>query len=95
MPNLNEVLKQVAMEAVEASNPTGILFGTVETVNPLSVRIDQKTLLTAEFLFLTSNVRPHMVSMTVTIIPDIQMVERERTLLPVTGILIPALRNIQ
>lgn len=64
MPNLTEVLKKAAMEAVAAGSPTGILFGTVETVTPLSVRIDQKTILTSEFLLQTSNVRPHTVSVT-------------------------------
>lgn len=64
MANLTEVLKQAAIQAVEASDPAGITFGTVESVGPLSIRIDQKVPLPGDFFLLTSNVRPHTVNMT-------------------------------
>lgn len=65
MSNLVEAIKQAAMDATMASDPTSITFGTVEAVNPLSIKIDQKETLPAEFFLLTSNVRAHTVSITV------------------------------
>lgn len=62
MANLTEILKQAAIQAVEASDPAGILFGTVESVKPLSIRIDQKSPLPKEFFLLTSSVKKHTVS---------------------------------
>lgn len=62
MANLTEILKQAAIQAVVASDPAGILFGTVESVKPLSIRIDQKSPLPKEFFLLTSGVKKHTVS---------------------------------
>lgn len=57
LSNMLETIKKAAMEAVAASAPTNVLFGIVEGVGPLQIRIDQKTILPAEFFVLTSNVR--------------------------------------
>lgn len=65
LANLTETIKKAAMEAVKQSDPAGIVFGTVQTVRPLSIQIDQKAVLPANFFLLTSNVRTHTVSMTV------------------------------
>lgn len=56
MSNLLQVIKQAAMEAVEASEPSDFIFGTVRSASPLIVTIDQKLELTSNFLLLTSNV---------------------------------------
>lgn len=56
MPSLIQIIKQAAIEAVEASNPTRLLYGTVVTSSPLSIKIDQKFTLPSDFLILTKNV---------------------------------------
>lgn len=57
MSNLLQTIKQVAMEAFQASRPTSILYGTVILKEPLKIQVDQGKVLTEEFLILTSNVR--------------------------------------
>jgi hypothetical protein len=53
------------MNAVKASSPAGITFGTVTAVNPLSIKIDEKKVLTSPFLVLTSLVSNFTVNVTV------------------------------
>lgn len=65
MSNLLQVIKKVAMEAVEASEPSDFIYGTVKSASPLIVTIDQKIDLTSGFLLLTSNVRDYEVKITV------------------------------
>lgn len=50
MKELIEVIKQVALAAVSAEKPTEIVFGTVVTAKPLTVRLSQKRILSAEYL---------------------------------------------
>lgn len=57
MADLVQVIKKAAVEAVEASVPCNVMFGTVVSVNPLSVRIDQKLTISSNFLTVTSVVR--------------------------------------
>ena len=60
-----EIIKKVAEQVFESMKPTTIIYGTVETVSPLSVRIDQKKLLEAEDLILSHFLRDHYVDITV------------------------------
>ena len=57
-PNRNPVdlVKQAAVEAVRALKPVEFRFGTVISVSPLQIRIDQKAPLQAQQLILTRNV---------------------------------------
>jgi hypothetical protein len=57
MPSLVETIKQVALAACNESKPVEILYGTVESVSPLKIRIDQKRLFTETFLILSNNVK--------------------------------------
>ena len=41
---------------MEASNPAGILFGTVTSIGPLEINVEQKMTLSQEFFILTKNV---------------------------------------
>lgn len=50
MHNMIKIIKQAAVEAVEASAPVQVLFGTVESASPLTVRVDQRFTLSKEFL---------------------------------------------
>lgn len=64
-PNeLVQLVKKAAVEAVAASNPTGVCFGTVTSAAPLKIQVDQKKTLTEAQLILTNNVRDFAVEMT-------------------------------
>ncbi|EOY7157821.1 DUF2577 domain-containing protein [Clostridioides difficile] len=39
---LLQIIKKAAIDAVETSNPMQIAFGTIESLNPLVVKIEQK-----------------------------------------------------
>lgn len=60
-----EIIKKVAKEVFESMKPTTVLYGTVETVSPLTVRIDQKHLLQEEDLILSHFLRDYYVDITV------------------------------
>ena len=62
---LHSTIKQIALNAVDASKPSGIFFGTVLSASPLQIQLDQKLTLGAEFLILSSLVQDFTVSMTV------------------------------
>ena len=65
-PNeLVQLVKKAALEAVNASGPMGLCFGTVTSASPLKIQVDQKKTLTEAQLILTNNVRDFSVEMTV------------------------------
>jgi len=49
-----EAIKKAAMDAVVASNPVAVMFGTVTKTNPLEVNVDQRFTLDADFLVQTA-----------------------------------------
>jgi len=53
---LMKTIKKAAVEAVAASKPTDIIYGTVLSVNPLQIEVEQKLKLGAAQLILTGNV---------------------------------------
>jgi len=59
LPNLVELMKQAAIEAVEDSKPVAIEFGTVVSVSPLKINVEQKKTLTETHLILTTNVKDY------------------------------------
>jgi len=63
--DLIRAIKKAATDAVNASNPVMIMFGTVENATPLEVRSDQSVLLKESQLVLARNVTEHTVEMTV------------------------------
>ncbi len=52
MNDLVKAIKKTAQEAVQASRPTDVCYGTVESLSPLSIRLDQKLLLPAKQILL-------------------------------------------
>lgn len=52
------VMKQAGAGAVEAGNPVAVLFGEVESVKPLAVRVDQRFTLPAAFLVVPESLTP-------------------------------------
>lgn len=65
MPNLIEIIKQAAVEAVTASNPCRVLLGEVISTAPLKVRVEQRLTLEAPHLILSTLVQNFEVDMTV------------------------------
>lgn len=62
--SLGEIIKRMAVGANDANAPTSVLFGTVTSVNPLEITVEQKLKLTKEFLVLTKNVKDYTVDVT-------------------------------
>lgn len=55
--SLIQLIKKAAVDAVEASKPVAVLFGTVKTIIPLTVYIEQKKTLTKGFLVVTDKAK--------------------------------------
>ena len=62
---LISTLQKLVAQTNNAMKPTDYCLGVVETVAPLSIRIDQKDILAEEFLILTDLVRDFSVDITV------------------------------
>jgi hypothetical protein len=56
---LLQTLQAVVQQTVQAGRLSDWLIGIVETVSPLSIRIDQKDTITEDFLILTDAVRDY------------------------------------
>lgn len=59
MPDMTgflKVIKQAALDAVNAQKPIQVCYGTVTKDSPLEITVDQKTILEAEDLILCRNV---------------------------------------
>ena len=54
---LVKAVKQAAVEAVQASGPMSVCFGTVTSASPLKIQVDQKKTLTEAQLMLTTGRR--------------------------------------
>lgn len=58
---LLKLMKKAGLEAMDNSVPTQVFVGTVTSVDPLEITIDQRLPIPAEFLLLTDNVRDYEV----------------------------------
>lgn len=65
MSDIIRGIRKVVLDAVNAQKLTDIVYGTVESIAPLKVRIDQKLLLEQEQIKLTRAVMDYEVEMTV------------------------------
>lgn len=65
MSDIIRGIRKVVLDAVNAQKLTDIVYGTVESIAPLKVRIDQKLLLEQEQLKLTRAVMDYEVDMTI------------------------------
>lgn len=63
LPNLVELIKKAAVDAVEAASPVNVMYGTVMSVNPLKISLEQKLILDEDSLVLSSFVRDFDVEM--------------------------------
>ena len=62
MANLIETIKKISQGAEEASAPSDVLYGIVTNISPLEITVEQKLVLTQEFLILTKNVKNMIVT---------------------------------
>lgn len=65
MPNLVELIKTAATQAVDNSMPAGVYYGTVVGVSPLKINIEQRFTLERSDLLLSSLVQDFSVDMAV------------------------------
>ncbi|MEK3935921.1 DUF2577 domain-containing protein [Sporosarcina sp. FSL W7-1349] len=65
MTDIIRAIRKIVLNALNAQQLTNIVYGTVENVSPLKIRVDQKLLLEQEQLKLTRAVMDYEVDMTV------------------------------
>lgn len=63
-----ESIKKIVLQAVEAGKPCNILSGTVEKASPMTVRVDQKTVLEERQLLVPRGLTDYTVQM---VIPEL------------------------
>lgn len=54
MKNFIETIKRTALQAVDASKPVEICYGTVQSIEPFQIRLSQKLILGKEFFLVRS-----------------------------------------
>lgn len=64
-PSLGQSMREIAKRTQQGSAPMQVSFGVVVSTSPLQIRIDQKIVLSDEFLILTNAVKDHAVDITV------------------------------
>lgn len=62
---LVQTIQMLAKQTLDASKPSDYVLGVVESVNPLTIRIEQKESIPEEFLILTDAVRDYEVDIEV------------------------------
>lgn len=75
--DLLKIIKQAAVNAVDASKPVNIVFGVVISTSPLQIQIEQKLILEKEQLVLSRNVTNFNTTMTININTDTKNVSYE------------------
>lgn len=65
LPDMVQLVKKAAVEAVEASKPVQFIFGQVISAYPLKIRVDQKSIYTEKMLVLTRNVTEHEIDISI------------------------------
>lgn len=68
MPDFSELtkaIKKAALEAMESSKPVNVCFGTVESVTPLTINVEQKMILGEKQLVLCRSVTEYTTMVTV------------------------------
>lgn len=53
--DLHKGIKKIAVDAVEASKPVRIMYGTVTKSNPLQINVEQRLVLDKPFLIVTDH----------------------------------------
>ena len=64
MTDFIKLMKKTAVEAVNASKPSNMVFGKVISISPLKIKLDQKLILTSAQLVLSRCVTDYRLSVT-------------------------------
>lgn len=63
MPSMLETIKMASLQAVDASNPVNVLFGTISSASPLKVNVEQRFSLSSGFLTVAKHLTDYDVDM--------------------------------
>lgn len=63
--DLLNIIKKASMDAVESSKPSDFCYGTVTSISPLKIAVEQKLTLGEAQLVLTRNVTDYKIKVTV------------------------------
>lgn len=63
--NIVQVLQGLIKQSMDSASLTNVMFGTVVSVNPIQINVEQRFTITEEFLILTKNVKDYTTSVTV------------------------------
>ncbi|MEI7027908.1 DUF2577 domain-containing protein [Paenibacillus sp. y28] len=63
MSRMLEIIKKAGVGAVEAGSPVAVMLGTVVSGEPLEIQVDQRFVLTSEFLMLPESLTPYEVQL--------------------------------
>lgn len=67
---LNRLIKQTALDAIEATNPVTMTYGKVITTSPLQINVEQKMTLGEAQLILTDTVREQKIVLNIDLDTD-------------------------
>ncbi|MEA4972914.1 MAG: DUF2577 domain-containing protein [Candidatus Metalachnospira sp.] len=65
MSNLLGIIKKAAQDVIENSKPADVEYGTVMSISPLTIMVDQKRIYSEGFLVVTKNLTDFEVDVTV------------------------------
>ena len=70
MPDMVSLVKEAAVQAVDAGKPVHLLFGQVISASPLKIQVDQKSICTEKMLVLARDVTDYEVDIEVKHLSD-------------------------
>ncbi len=62
---LLELIKRIVVDTLNSLNPTHVVFGTIKTVAPLTIQLEQQEIIPQEMIALSRNVTDFTTDMTV------------------------------
>lgn len=62
--DLLKTIKKAAVEAVNASNPASLMYGTVQSVSPLTIYVDQKLIIPESFIIVPEHLTDYETEIT-------------------------------
>lgn len=62
--DLVKVIRRIVVETLQTTNPMTMVYGTVVSIAPLKILVEQKITLDAPFLMLSKNVTNYNISLT-------------------------------
>lgn len=68
-----ESIKKIVLQAVEAGKPCDILSGTVEKASPMTIRVDQKTVLEERQLLVPHGLTDYTAQMDIPKVGDVSV----------------------